>query len=47
MIPDTTGRFPLRPYWEAAELEEKCEETITSLLRERYRFDRVPVQLRL
>jgi len=43
MIPDTTGRFPSRPYWEAAELEGKCEEAITSFLRDRYGFDRIPV----
>jgi hypothetical protein len=33
----------VRPYWEVAELERMCEETITSLLRQRYGFDRVPV----
>ena len=43
MISDKTGRFSMRPYWEVAELERMCEETITSLLRQRYGFDRVPV----
>jgi IrrE N-terminal-like domain len=43
MIPDKTGRFSLRPYWEVGELEQMCEETITGLLRRRYGFDRVPV----
>jgi hypothetical protein len=43
MIPDKTGRFSMRPFWEAAELEQMCEETITGLLRQRYGFDRVPV----
>jgi Zn-dependent peptidase ImmA (M78 family) len=43
MIPDKTGRFSLRPFWEVAELELMCEETITGLLRQRYGFDRVPV----
>lgn len=43
MIPDKTGRFSLRPFWEVAELERMSEETITGLLRQRYGFDRVPV----
>ena len=43
MIPDKTGRFSMRPYWDVAELERMCEETITGLLRQRYGFDRVPV----
>ena len=43
MIPDRTGRFKKRPYWEVSELEQKCEETITGFLRERYGFDRIPV----
>jgi Zn-dependent peptidase ImmA (M78 family) len=43
MIPDRTGRFPERPYWETAELEVKCEKAITSFLRERYGFHRIPV----
>jgi Zn-dependent peptidase ImmA (M78 family) len=43
MIPDKTGRFKERPYWEAYELDEKCEQTITEFLRRRYGFDRIPV----
>ncbi len=43
MIPDKTGRFSMRPFWEVAELERMCEQTITGLLRQRYGFDRVPV----
>jgi len=43
MIPDRTGRFSMRPFWEVAELERMCEETITGLLRQRYGFERVPV----
>ena len=31
MLPDRTGRFKKRPYWEISELEQKCEETITSV----------------
>jgi hypothetical protein len=43
MIPDRTGRFKERPYWDAAELDEKCEQAITDFLRQRYGFDRIPV----
>jgi hypothetical protein len=43
MIPDRTGRFPRRPYWETAELEGKCEEAITTFLLRRYGFERIPV----
>jgi hypothetical protein len=43
MVPDRTGRFKKRPYWEISELEQKCEETIIGFLRERYGFDRIPV----
>jgi hypothetical protein len=43
MIPDRTGRFPERPHWEIRELEQMCEETITTFLRERYGFERIAV----
>lgn len=43
MIPDRTGRFKERPYWEAAELDQKCEQAITFFLHQRYGFDRIPV----
>ncbi len=43
MIPDRTGRFRQRPYWESSELDERGEQTITAFLRERYGFDRIPV----
>jgi hypothetical protein len=43
MIPDRTGRFKQRPYWEAAELDQQCEEAITAFLRQRYGFERIPV----
>ena len=43
MIPDRTGRFKKRPYWEAYELDEKCEQAITTFLRQRYGFERIPV----
>ncbi|MGB6091167.1 MAG: hypothetical protein WBG26_16840 [Candidatus Binataceae bacterium] len=43
MIPDRTGRFPDRPHWEIRELEQMCEETITSFLRQHFGFERIPV----
>jgi hypothetical protein len=43
MVPDRTGRFQKRPYWEISELEQQCEETIIGFLRERYGFERIPV----
>lgn len=43
MVRDRTGRFPERPHWEIRELEQKCEETITGFLRQRYGFERIAV----
>ncbi|HVN90973.1 MAG TPA: hypothetical protein VMT61_14250 [Candidatus Binataceae bacterium] len=43
MVRDRTGRFPARPHWEIAELEQRCEEVMLSFLRERYGFERIPV----
>ena len=43
MIPDRTGRFPQRPHWEIRELEQMCEDTITSFLRQHFGFERIPV----
>jgi hypothetical protein len=43
MIPDRTGRFPERPHWEIRELEQMCEETMTSFLRQHFGFERIPV----
>jgi hypothetical protein len=43
MIPDRTGRFRERPYYELSELEERSEQAITAFLRQRYGFDRSPV----
>lgn len=34
-IPDTTGRFKLRPFYEAAELDVECERIVTEFMRER------------
>jgi hypothetical protein len=44
MIPDRTRRFPERPHWEIRELEQMCEETMTSFLRQHFGFERIPVQ---
>ena len=35
-IPDQSGRFPQRPYYETEELDYTCEKIITSFLLERY-----------
>src|SRR5208337_4710408 len=43
MIPDRTGRFPESPHWEIRELEQMCEDTITSFLRDHFGFERIPV----
>ena len=43
MIRDRTGRFPERPHWEIRELEQMCEETMTSFLRQHFGFERIPV----
>ena len=42
-VPDRTWRFPERPHWEIRELEQMCEETITSFLRQHFGFERIPV----
>lgn len=33
-IPDVTGRFKLRPYYDAAEIDAECERLITDFMRE-------------
>jgi uncharacterized protein DUF955 len=35
-IPDRTGRFPERPHYEIAELEDACERLMTEFLERRY-----------
>jgi hypothetical protein len=35
-VPDTTGRFRLRPHYETAELDGECELIITTFLEELY-----------
>src|SRR5271168_5193524 len=29
-VKDTTGRFPMRPYYEPAELDRECEKVLTA-----------------
>ena len=43
MIPDRTGRFPKRPYYEVEELEEECERIMESFLMSRYGQYSIPV----
>ncbi|SRR5579885_426293 len=43
MIPDRTGRFPERPYYEIEELEEECERIMESFLTGRYGQYSIPV----
>ncbi|MGC1400717.1 ImmA/IrrE family metallo-endopeptidase [Candidatus Binatus sp.] len=43
MIPDRTGRFQKSPHWEIRELEQMCEDTMTSFLRQHFGFERIPV----
>jgi hypothetical protein len=43
MIPDGTGRFPERPYYEIEELEDECERIMESFLMSRYGQYSIPV----
>lgn len=43
MIPDRTGRFPERPYYEIEELEDECERIMESFLMGRYGQFSIPV----
>ncbi len=43
MIPDRSGRFPERPYYEIEELEEECERIVESFLLSRYGQYSIPV----
>jgi hypothetical protein len=43
MIPDRTGRFPERPFYEIEELEEDCERIMESFLMSRYGQYSIPV----
>lgn len=42
-IKDTTGRFALRPHFEAKELDSECERLIASFLRKRHGEVRFPI----
>lgn len=43
MIPDRSGRFPERPYYQIEELEEECERIMQSFLMSRYGQYSIPV----
>jgi hypothetical protein len=43
MVPDLSGRFPRRPYYENAELDRECEAVLGSFLRRRRGEVRFPV----
>lgn len=36
MIPDKTGRFPQRPYYEEHELNDECERLVLAFLKRRH-----------
>ncbi|MBN2238504.1 MAG: hypothetical protein JW712_01915 [Dehalococcoidales bacterium] len=42
-VPDSTGRFRYRPYYERDELDIECERTVTRFLENRYDDCRYPV----
>jgi hypothetical protein len=35
MVPDPSGRFPRRPYYESGELDRECEVVLGGFLRRR------------
>jgi Zn-dependent peptidase ImmA (M78 family) len=35
-VPDVTGRFSQRPHYEPGELDQECEDIITTFMQERY-----------
>lgn len=43
MVPDLSGRFPRRPYYENAELDRECEAVLSGFLRRRRGELRFPV----
>ncbi len=43
MVPDTTKRFPLRPHYEPRELDQTCEDIITSFLQDFHGQFMVPI----
>ncbi len=42
-VPDTTGRFQWRPYYDQEELDRECERSITGFLKQKYGQSRFPV----
>ena len=42
-VPDNTGRFKYRPYYEAGEIDCICDELITGFLREKYGSVKMPI----
>ena len=44
MVPDRTGRFAARPYYDAAELDADCEQVVLSFLEQRHGTPRFPLE---
>ena len=42
-VVDSTGRFPFRPYYERAELDNECEKLVVSFLRQRHGESSFPI----
>jgi hypothetical protein len=42
-VPDRTGRFPKRPHYEPAELDQECEHIITDFMRDHCGGFRLPI----
>ena len=42
-VPDRTGRFSLRPHFEAEELDEECESIVFSFMQEKYGEVKFPI----
>jgi Zn-dependent peptidase ImmA (M78 family) len=43
LIPDPTGRFTERPYYEGTELDQECERIVSEFLLDRYRRVSYPI----
>jgi hypothetical protein len=43
-VPDSTGRFPERPYYESAELNELCEALMETFLAQKYGTSSYPIR---
>jgi hypothetical protein len=42
-IPDSTGRFKWRPYYDRQELDNECQRLVTDFLKKKYGYARFPV----